>query len=1470
MLGLLMSTFIVLQLPYVQNRLFGKLLHHLSHTTQFPITHQRFQLKWLYHASLTGLTIKDPQDNNMLAVDQLALKVNLLQLLTNRHINLKTVCIQGAQVHLCRKDEEGYNMHVLLQRLSGATKAAPSTQHAISFVIEKAHIHDITFSVDDQQASPLQEGFDTKHLTLHKIDAELANLEVQASTLVVDILHFTGRHADKPLCVDHFSTSLIVAPDSIQCKALQLQTGRSALRGSCTLTYDSTLPLAAFKDKVRITAHLDSAIVASEELSIFMPYFKQHKTAYTLRGAVEGKVSDLHIKDLQLNFGEQGSYLESCISLQGLPDVQEAIFDMELKQGILHTKDVLPYLDKKHCEMIAPFNFVKPQGCFCGRLNNFIVEAAFETDLGKITTDLTVQVHTATQYTMYRGTIGTSDFALGTWLNNAAVQQLTMQGQIDGEGLSLATADFQLEANISKLRFNNYTYKNIHAHGHFARAFFQGKLNVDDPHLKLQADAAINLTRDIESIAVQGVLDRACLQALQFTDRCATLRTQLSIAVQGLSLDNIKAHAKLHQFCFGLEGEEIRLDSLHIRAERNYSSSLFEVDSALLALKASGNFSYTSLVSDFEQFIAGYQRSLMHVGLPPQRYAPQPYTLAYQLYCKDINPLLRVFGIDAYVSPNTQLEGSFSQQEETDFSLRLAEAASLAFKNNRWESTQLELSARQSKDGQVVSAVVQLASKEQRWGTSNTTEDLALAISWRNDQINFSSSLGQQGIRERVNMQGKALLLGKTIEIALAPMQGALGDNQWHVHPENRIILGKSWVRFQNFEFRKGQQTVSLAGVLSDDPAGVLYLIIKDCSLENLNLFFNKQLTGVLNAAAVLQGTPDQLLCVDTDLTLEELTIDNLLVGDMHAKTSWNNILKRLHMTCQLGYLKKQTVAIQGFYEPSKETNSLQLTAHFSHAQLVALAPFVANHLSQLAGELNGTVYINGSPASPSVTGRASITDAAVRVNYFNTLYQVSGSLTFADQAINITTLHLSDDQQGKAVLQGSIVHKGFKDFQIDATGNMTNLRLLNTASKDNEYFYGTGVLSGSLTASGPLNNMDVCLKAKTNLGTNISIPMPGPRNTVAQHDFIRFVNFKTQYQDKAKQTKQVALKGFKLVLLLEITPDAHTQLILNAKTGDAIKGRGKGSIKLEVDPEGVLTMAGGFSFLEGVYNLSLYPLVNKTFKILPESKVTWYDNPAKGVLDVKTVYEQQVALASLLGGLAVERVPKKYPVQVVVALQGEFLSPKKSFTINFLENSSELATVVNEFKRREAQDKQYAETQALRLLLFQEVANKKTTEAGGNAIGRHFIALVSQQLSNLTSNLDDNLEVDLDFDLAASGRRDLENIYLNLSYNLIGGRLRVSRTGQFGGSTGGRKLSTAQLVGDWTVAYILTKDGRLSTKLYSKHITNATYAGIEGTATFAGGFSLLYTKEFNQWRELLGGSKHVAKKKRHKNNGAH
>ena len=48
----------------------------------------------------------------------------------------------------------------------------------------------------------------------------------------------------------------------------------------------------------------------------------------------------------------------------------------------------------------------------------------------------------------YKGAIATNNFELGIWLNNPAVQQLNVQGQIDGKGLSWEAAHFQLEANV--------------------------------------------------------------------------------------------------------------------------------------------------------------------------------------------------------------------------------------------------------------------------------------------------------------------------------------------------------------------------------------------------------------------------------------------------------------------------------------------------------------------------------------------------------------------------------------------------------------------------------------------------------------------------------------------------------------------------------------------------------------------------------------------------------------------------------------------------------------------------------------------------------------------------------------------------------------------------------------------------------------------------------------------------------------
>jgi len=158
-LGLFITIVGVLQLPYVQNALFRKLLQHLSHTTQFTITHQDFRLKWLQRISLQGLVIKDAYSNDMLAVDQLTLRVALWPWLVKREINLPALGVKGARVHLRKeKEEEAYNFSLLLQRLAGDT-APPqdAPRPSPSLRVQSLLLQDWAVSINDLNEAPQQD-----------------------------------------------------------------------------------------------------------------------------------------------------------------------------------------------------------------------------------------------------------------------------------------------------------------------------------------------------------------------------------------------------------------------------------------------------------------------------------------------------------------------------------------------------------------------------------------------------------------------------------------------------------------------------------------------------------------------------------------------------------------------------------------------------------------------------------------------------------------------------------------------------------------------------------------------------------------------------------------------------------------------------------------------------------------------------------------------------------------------------------------------------------------------------------------------------------------------------------------------------------------------------------------------------------------------------------------------------------------
>jgi hypothetical protein len=125
---------------------------------------------------------------------------------------------------------------------------------------------------------------------------------------------------------------------------------------------------------------------------------------------------------------------------------------------------------------------------------------------------------------------------------------------------------------------------------------------------------------------------------------------------------------------------------------------------------------------------------------------------------------------------------------------------------------------------------------------------------------------------------------------------------------------------------------------------------------------------------------------------------------------------------------------------------------------------------------------------------------------------------------------------------------------------------------------------------------------------------------------------------------------------------------------------------------------------------------------------------------------------------------------------------------------------------------------------------------------------LFSNQLSYWLNQVDQNLEIN--FDLGNFDQEAFNTFQLRLSYSFLNGRLRVTRDGAFNNQY--VRSETANVLGDWTVDYLLTPDGKFKVKMYNRTNINQLTSSIGSQAAITTGFSLMNTQSFNRFKDLL------------------
>ncbi len=1462
-LTFLVLSFLLLQLPAVQETLIARYTRQFSKITDFNITFNKFYLRWYDQLEVEGLEIKDSEKNTMIAVKKLSVNFRLRSLLGNNDINIDGVDLKFADVHLKTIKESdtsrNLNINIFINKLNGSSSEGGSSP---KINIGEINLENSQFSLNETESDSIPIGFDYHHFKLG-VEADLQAFKVIGDTIEFDLNSLQAKDEKTGLQVKNLSTFFRISQTAMEFYGMNLRAGESFVSDTIVLKYKSQRDLQDFNNKVSINAKLKKTVIDPNDLALFNLGRVLLPEPLHLEGNITGKVSRFDYRNMMARLGS--TTIQGRLQMDGLPTIEETFIDLDVKKGAVNINDFSFLFPESIFIQLKPLAQFRLQGKFIGFINDFVANGDFNGSLGRMKSDINLKINKEKiERSTYSGNLALFDFDLGKYFQDTTnFQKVNLRGQIKGTGLTERSADFFLNGEVQSIGLRGYNYTNISTNARFASQLFSGQLKIDDPNLQFNATGSIDLRNGLNQVKLKANLDTAQVDKLGLIKDHLSISSYLDIDTKGLQIDSLFGIAILRNTHVEYRDKSLSLDSIHLISGHSNSKRSLLLRSSLVDIELNGNYYYSTLFNDLSHL---YQEFKLNVkndkGAIAEYYSnknkrTQAYEAAFKIKMNNINPLINLAGIEATISKATKIDGMFingaTSRLQAYTNIDTIDIAGKKFIDN-----EIEFSGSKIRDSINVLAMLSINSAKQNLSKAFTTKNLFSELIWDKGHIAFDLDADQEGTTNLIRLKSEIDFLRDSTKIKILPTRIRALDKEWEVNQKNYALnKGKEWDIHQ-LEIRNGNESILVNGSISEQADKVLELFVKNFNLDILNTISTEKFKGTMTGeikARDLYANP----YVQNDISISELTINDFLIGDVNGTNSWNPDKKQFDIDFTVDRLRKRTISLNGLYDPEK-TESLLINAKLEKTNLKVIEPFLRGIFSQIDGTLSGDYKITGSFSQPLVNGQGNIENGKMMVDYLKTLYTFNGILGMTPNEVVFDDIVLTDEFKNKGKLDGYLKHKNYSKFRINLDADFKNFQLLNTSSKDNSLFYGQAYGTGNLNMFGPLENMKISATARSEKNTRIFIPMSSTQSA-EKKDFITFVNLSdsTQLKNAAaiKRAKSEPT-GITMDLNLDITPDAYAEIIMDIKSGDIIRGYGRGDIKLQLDTKGEFSMFGAYQFDRGFYNFTLYDVINKEFTINKGSSISWYGDPYTGQLTLAASYKQLTSFGPIIADqrlATTTQMRRKYPVEVLLKLEGAMLAPQINFDIvaNDLPNSVPMDTGVpiqlnTEFKAFKAKlDEQELQKQVFSLIVLRRFTSTDAFTTSG-ALSSSVSELLSNQLSYWLTQVDQNLEID--FDLGNFDQEAFNTFQLRLSYSFLGGRLRVTRDGTFNNQYA--RADVANMLGDWTVDYLLTSDGKFKVKMFNRTNINQLTNSIGTQATISTGISLTHTQNFNSWRELL------------------
>jgi len=1429
----------------------------------------------------------------------------------NNLVDIRSAHIDGLLVQLQDFERPATNRTETIPA-TPVSKISKAPRTPLIFRVGELLTTNTSFIMDRFDASPsrttLPNVMDFEHLNIRDINLQGKNFsfndEFNSNAFVLNgsISHMSARE-QCGFYLAHAESATVSLTDTLASLChVKIQTENTALGDTIQFRFSGYRDFRSFEDSVDMDIRLSKGSkLRLGDLNYFDDNLAENQIfksnadeLINLSGHVHGKVNRLRADNMILEVG-QSTYINCDFrgnDLNKKEEPQTLNFEFkELRTDLRTINRIIPdFRPPEQFYKLGSINFKGDYQLF-DRIDH-VLFGEFISDLGPGQVDMHLNLKEGREKAIYSGGLAMNSFDLATWTGDNQFGRTTFHVTIgdNSSGLTLNTIKATVTGRVDTLSYRGYRYRDIFLNGAFKEKIFEGAVKSDDPNIDFTFDGAINLKDEIPRFEFSANIERLDLGVLNLSDKDIVLSGKVeNLSLVGKTLNDITGSAKLRNFRL-LQDRELwhRIDSLNfvsnIKAD---GSRYFGFTSDVAKCELIGKFNFNTILKNlafqFQKYHPAFAEQLGIAVEVPGVLPNDNYDLSLQI--RDSKSLTKLISEDLDTLRNVHITAGVNSLRGSSY-LSL-EAPVITFRGIAIKDPGFNWSSFQDSAWFNLTLPTTMLSQKKQLPAVSFFGNIV------RDELSFTlkASENETGYLENLFLKGALTTADSLWQLRFNASKINMFSHEWLIADDNFVRFNKGYIDTKNFEFFSGNQRIVLE---SANNGRGLNFSLTQFNISELNRFLDPEslvLGGRIFDFDISIQDVFQMQGIQVSMLTDTIFVNTKPYGIFSGNLEMEDLSSPLYYNVFLRQDAEPELKIKGAWLPngSKSFFSENLESELTAGELFASATFngfpfeiletFIPDISKTTGFIDGNLVISGSPDRVGASGMLNITEGQFQIDYLNSMFHLKNQqVRIAKNRIEVENGVIWDATQLHfARVNGFLDHDNFSKWRVNCYIEAADrsFTILNTSAADNELYYGQGIGYFDLSITGSFVRTNMLINATTGKDSRLYIPL----SSTSDAKEAQFINFTNGSAEKEKQAKKKSftftdLKGLNFEMNLTVTEDAETQLIFDEQTGDIIKSRGEGDIKLSINREGEFKMYGGYRVIRGEYLFTLLNFVNKPFTMASGGTINWFGDPYGALLTLDATYEQNTAVFNFIRD-EVELLPnlkdeasKATKVVVTMHISGDLLKPDITFGLEFPNITSQLKSMTDNKLRLLRQDQNELSRQIFGLVVIGSFLPSNSGFVQPSDYVASAFNTLTQMISNQFSNYlggfvaewfnKDVSSIDLDINYS-----DYQNVLADPSNTLTGGRelqvrlksgfnddrITVQVGSQFGLGGANLPINTGFLGEDVTIEIGLTQNNQWRLKVYQR-----IEPDVAGQRRDRYGVGITFQKDFDSISDVWSG----------------